>query len=192
MNRLLITLGLVALVSFLCMPAWAQPAPGDVGSPECAQLQARVQANLGSEPSEPTMLFRNHGQFMKAVQQIVSPELEAGNITEECSSCITNQYARRIAVADQEACGPLSPDPECAPATCATFIPCEENETCDVPVCGSIVEGGGACVEGAAGCAGLLPCQTSADCASGLCFKDSCCGISVCQTIENFCNPDND
>lgn len=167
----------------------ADPVPGDVGTVECALVQATVWENLGSEPLEPTMLYKNHGQFMKAVQQIVSPELEAGNITEECSSCITNQYARRLPVEEQERCGPPSPDPECAPATCETFIPCEENQTCDVPVCGSIVEGGGACVEGAASCASLLPCTTSADCPSGLCFKDSCCVISVCQPEANFCNP---
>ncbi len=189
----LLVLALAGLFTVASTQVQAEVLPGDVGSAECRALQAEVQASLGSEPTEPTVLFRNPGQFMKTVQQIVSPELEAGNITEECSSCITNQYARRIPVEEQGACGPESPNPECAPATCDTFIPCDNPVGCAIPICVSIAEGGGVCHEGTTACGGLTNCSSTADCAAEppgtICALQTCCGVGVCLPPSTFCNP---
>lgn len=40
------------------------------------------------------------------------------------------------------------PEPDCAGQTCATFTSCNPGSGCDHPVCASIAEGGGMCVEG--------------------------------------------
>lgn len=167
----------VVLIIMLSASAWSQEQGGP-GSPQCGEAQnACFAAIAGGEP------FKNHGKKVSACARAS----ESPNITEECHSCIVSQVARR----DEEVtnCGPESPDPECEPATCDTFIPCENPGECNSPVCGSIVAGGGACVEGAARCASLTPCPNgNSDCTDGLCFKDSCCGQPVCQPFSNFCN----
>lgn len=94
-------------VFFLVVAAqvWAQmPVPGDVGSPECARLQKAVQDAVGDEDPD---IYRNHGIYVSAAAKLVDPHLVAGEITEECASCIVNQFARFIPIAEQEPCGPL-------------------------------------------------------------------------------------
>lgn len=76
---------------------------------------------------------------------------------------------------------------ECAGQTCSTFTTCNPGSGCVDPVCGSLAEGGGICVEGRTPCFGLADCTTSADCGSGLCFVDSCCGRPVCAPPSAFC-----
>lgn len=186
--RLKLPLLLVLLVG-LCAPAWAQ-APGDVGTSECRVVQLAAQGSVQGVVSPP----RNHGQLMKVVTRITSPELYKGNITEACSSCIVSQFARKVPISGQAACGPdLPPErPECAPATCATFIPCTQNEAdpdvCAQPVCVSTAEGKGYCMEGATPCDGLAGCSSSSDCSTGeVCAVQTCCGRNVCVPADAFC-----
>ena len=76
---------------------------------------------------------------------------------------------------------------ECAGQTCETFTTCNPGSGCESPVCGSLAEGGGICVEGTTPCAGLADCAASDDCPGGLCFVDSCCSRPVCVTNSAFC-----
>lgn len=81
-----------------------------------------------------------------------------------------------------------TPNPECEGATCETFIPCDPAGGCEMPVCATIAEGGGVCVEGTTPCAGLLGCASSADCpGDGLCVVETCCRIPVCAQPEIWC-----
>jgi hypothetical protein len=89
---------------------------------------------------------------------------------------------------DTSGCGP--PNPECAPATCSTFVPCASAGQCTSPVCASAAGGGGVCVEGTTSCSGLLDCVTSTDCPdAGICAVESCCGRPVCVPRSAFCLP---
>lgn len=80
--------------------------------------------------------------------------------------------------------------PECAGATCATFVPCATpGAGCTDPVCVRIaVVNNGQCVEGTTPCAGLSDCLTSADCGTGICAVDTCCGRNVCVPASVFCS----
>jgi hypothetical protein len=126
---------------------------------------------------------------MRVVANMVGPHVEAGDIDSVCASCIVHQFARRIPIAEQEPCGPDSPDPECEGATCATFTPCNLPNNCTSPVCVTIAEGGGVCVEGTTPCAGLIPCPGgTGDCPPGsLCAIETCCGDPVCVPESVFC-----
>ena len=81
--------------------------------------------------------------------------------------------------------------PECEGATCSTFIPCNPDSGCIQPVCATTPDQGGVCLEGATGCAGLLPCATSTDCPDGgACAVNTCCGaLGVCVPASAFCRP---
>ncbi len=89
-----------AILALLVAPALGQD-PGDVGSPECLAVQLEAQTAVGSGGP-----YRNHGQLVRTAARSVSPHLEADDISEECSSCIVHQFARRIPVDGQESCGP--------------------------------------------------------------------------------------
>ena len=116
--------------------------------------------------------------------------------TSGCSSWVTNVTQFYTALGgdtanlglssiDSTGCG--NPNPECAPATCSTFIPCL-GSGCSFPVCASTAGGGGVCVEGTTSCAGLQDCTTSADCPNaGLCAVQTCCGRPVCIPRTAFC-----
>jgi len=139
-------------------------AEADVGDPDCRQLQLEAQ-QLGDEANN--ILAKNHGQWMKLVTRITSPELEAENITEECSSCIVSQYARRIPVAEQVPCGPVT---SCEPQTCGNFtLDCDEAEGANCvggPVFGCVetADGKGACVANFF-CSNAAPCPNGhSDC----------------------------
>jgi hypothetical protein len=67
----------------------------------CAQLQEMVQAAVGDE--DPAM-YKNHGKYVSTVAKMVDPYLESGEIDSVCASCIVSQFARRIPIAEQEAC----------------------------------------------------------------------------------------
>lgn len=162
---------------------------GDL-SPECRALQILVQDSVGDE--DPAV-YRNHGAYVSTAAKMVSPYLESGMISEECASCIINQFARRIPIAEQENCGEISPNPECEAAACGTFVPCNEPTSCPSPVCAAVAEGGGVCVEGSTSCGGLQACPGgTADCTEegALCVVDTCCGGPVCVPPSTFCEQD--
>ena len=84
----------------LCAALYVQAdTPGDVVSFECRAVQIDAQAAV--EAGAP---YRNHGQLVRTAAHVVSEAEETGEITEECASCIMNQFASKIAIADQEAC----------------------------------------------------------------------------------------
>ena len=75
------------------------------------------------------------------------------------------------------------------PQTCETFLfDCNPQGGCVLPVCASIIEGGGLCVEGATPCAGLATCSSNSDCPSDRCLIDTCCGVPVCVPTASFCD----
>ncbi len=72
------------------------------------------------------------------------------------------------------------PNPECAAATCATFVACNSNSSC---VCVSSSSGGGYCVLGSTSCSAIGPCGAAPDytCPSGaFCALNTCCSGPVC------------
>jgi hypothetical protein len=85
-------------------------------------------------------------------------------------------------------------DPECAPATCNNFIPCNEGGSCGSGgVCASVAEGSGVCIAGSTPCAGLSACTGTSDCAAGeFCGVGSCCGdgsgSGLCVPPSAFCS----
>ena len=180
LKRVIIT-GILVLAC--CLVAVAVSAEGLDAA--CRQAQLAVQSQVGDVTS-----YANHGQLMKAVAAAANVFLESGEIDAECHSCIVSQYARRIPVADMEACGPDSPNPECQGSECGNLLPCNEPNSCPTPLCFTTAEGGGLCAEGSTACAGLLPCQGTGDCPPGsICVVRSCCGDPVCVPPEAFCLP---
>ena len=75
--------------------------PGDVGTPECREVQLDAQSAVSSGGP-----YKNPGQLVSTAAKVVSAAVAAKEIAAECSSCIMNQFARSIAIKDQEACGP--------------------------------------------------------------------------------------
>ena len=76
---------------------------------------------------------------------------------------------------------------QCEGKTCDTFTTCNPKSGCQDPVCGTIVEGGGVCVEGTTYCDDLPSCSKSEGCYEGLCLESSCCGRNVCVNAQVFC-----
>lgn len=165
----------VTLVLTISSVALAQQ-PADVGSFECRALQKSVQAEVGDES---TAGKRNHGQFVKTVAHLVGPHVESGEITEECASCIVSQFARRILIANQRACGPDVRS--CQPQTCGTFTICDPEVSC---FCFEMVEGGGVCVNDYF-CANAVRCPNgTSDCPLGsVCTTNTCCGEPLCAAL---------
>jgi len=89
----------VALLFVGVHDVWAQ---GDVGSRVCGEAQvACIEAIAGDD-------FNNHGKKVSACAK--ASNTDAGfDITDECHSCIVNQVARRIPLAEQESCGICDP-----------------------------------------------------------------------------------
>lgn len=175
MKTLSITaLGVVLLLSV--SPVAPAQQPGDVGSVECRTLQRSVQMEVGDES---TAGKKNHGQFVRTVARLVSPHVDSGEITEECASCIVSQFARRIPIARQRACGPdVRP---CQPQTCGTFTVCDPEVSC---FCFEVVEGGGVCVNDYF-CANAVRCPNgTSDCPLGsVCTTNTCCGEPLCAEL---------
>ena len=94
------TLAAMGLLFAITSQASAQ-LPGDVGTLECGDIQSDAQTAVSSGGP-----YKNHGKLVSTAAQVVSPAEEGGQITAECSSCIMNQFARKIPIKDQEACGP--------------------------------------------------------------------------------------
>lgn len=75
------------------------------------------------------------------------------------------------------------PNPECAGATCATFVPCAANSAC---VCVRSSAGGGFCVLGSTSCGAIGNCGPAPGyaCPAGsFCAVDTCCGVPVCVSF---------
>ncbi len=80
--------------------------------------------------------------------------------------------------------------PECAAATCKTFVPCAPNPDC---VCASLsgAGAGGVCVDGSVLCNTLVTCFDG-NCPPGsVCAIDTCCINPVCVPQELFCAAEN-
>lgn len=188
MTKRILVLG--ALLACICIAysgnVWAQAG---VDTPECRAVQLAAQeAVLTGGP------YKNHGELVSTAAHVVDAAVTAGEIDEECASCIMNQFARRIPIADQEPCGPDSPNPECEGADCSTFQPCNTPNSCSQPVCVTTDPPGGACVEGTTACAGLVLCPNGGgDCPPGsVCAVGTCCGENVCVPESAFCVPTSD
>jgi len=152
----------------------------------CREAQLAVQAAVGDENPA---IYKNHGAYVAAATAAANPFLESGQIDAECHSCIINQFARRIPIAQQTPCGPDSPNPECQGASCGTFQACNLPNSCTDPVCATTSEGGGLCVEGTTGCSGLTLCPGgTSDCPAGsICVVNTCCVDPVCIPPDAFC-----
>ncbi len=94
---------------------------------------------------------------------------------------------------DTGECGADStnPNPECEGSVCGAFLPCDPAGGCTSPICTTIVEGGGICLEGTTPCSGLQSCNSSSDCdqANGeICVRDTCCPqVNVCLPPDVWC-----
>ena len=106
----------------------------------------------------------------------------AGQLSVSARNKRINEHPVCEEPASLETCGV-----KCMGQTCKTFTQCNPGSGCQLPVCGTIVEGGGACIEGTTPCEGLPDCTKSDDCYEGLCFESTCCGRSVCLNAQTFC-----
>lgn len=93
--------------------------------------------------------------------------------------------AASFSLASQRAAAAVSganPNPECAAATCTTFVECSStNADC---VCTSTSSGGGFCVPGSTSCTVTGDCGAGFSCpADNVCVVDTCCGRPVCVPI---------
>jgi hypothetical protein len=101
-RNLTISLLVFGLLAAFLPQAYAQ-GHHDVDDPFCRELQLQVQEAVGDEDAG---MYRNHGEYMRAVANMVDPYVQSGEIDEECASCIVSQFARRVPIADQMPCGP--------------------------------------------------------------------------------------
>ena len=74
--------------------------PGGVGSVECLRVQLAAQAAVLAG-----MPYANHGALVSTAAHVVSSAEDRGSIDSECASCIISQFARRVPIENQEACG---------------------------------------------------------------------------------------
>jgi len=182
---------LMMVVGFLVVvvpQGWATDG-GDVGSAECRQVQLAAQdAVAGGGP------YKNHGALVATAAKVVSPAETPGEITAECASCIMNQFARGIAIADQAPCGgcahnicttggPLDPacDP-CVASICAVNSFChtdEWDELCvlqTATVCGSQSCVSSSCDHNVCTTDGPLS-PTCSACSAAICAADPFCCV---------------
>ena len=95
----------VTLLLFIVLPglaaqhAFANEA-GDVGSAECLMVQNDVQQTVISGAP-----YKNHGQMVKAAAHATGKAKASGDITGQCASCITRQFAKRLPIDEQAPCG---------------------------------------------------------------------------------------
>lgn len=100
---------------------------------------------------------------------------------------ITDGHLTKDSKCKEDATCTIGPDPDCIGSTCGNFTSCNPGSGCGSPICASIAEGGGACVEGTTSCDESASCSTSEDCPGSLCFVDTCCGRPVCAPEGAFC-----
>ena len=95
MALLIIGLSIITLSQALAIK------PGDMGTEECREIQLQIQDTVEMEGP-----YKNHGQLVRAVVNAVNYSKKAKIITGNCASCIIKQFARRIPIERQRACGP--------------------------------------------------------------------------------------
>ena len=97
--RIFIVLSLLGLFFVTLSQALAQE-PGSIGTMECREVQLEIQNTIEMEGT-----YKNHGQLVKAVVRAVKSAKKAKLITGKCASCIFTQFAIRIPIEEQKACG---------------------------------------------------------------------------------------
>ena len=98
--RIFVVLSLIGF-SFVTFSQALAQEPGDIGTVECQETQLQIQNIIEMEGP-----YKNHGQFVKAVVHLVKSAKKEEQITGKCASCIFTQFALRIPIEDQDACGP--------------------------------------------------------------------------------------
>ena len=90
-----------SLAAFLVATStsWAQLPPNNCVLTQCQVVQDEAQAAVVAG-----VPYKNHGQLVRTAANVVSPHEEVGAISEECASCIMNQFARRIPMEIQSEC----------------------------------------------------------------------------------------
>jgi hypothetical protein len=80
------------------------PPPADVGTQGCRKVQFQAQdAVLFGGP------YKNNAELVKTASDVVDTYKKNGKISNKCSSCILQEFRRRIPVEEQDACGWLCP-----------------------------------------------------------------------------------
>ena len=97
--RISIVLLLLGL-SFVTLSQALAQEPGSIGTVECREVQLEIQNTIEMEDT-----YKNHGQLVKAVVHAVKSAKKAKLITGKCASCIFTQFAIRIPIEEQKACG---------------------------------------------------------------------------------------
>ena len=115
--------------------------PGDVGSPECREIQ--LEAIKAVENGGP---YKTSGARVRVAAKVVSNAQKALQITSECSSCIMNQFARAIPIKKHKPCGP---DP--VPIAC-----CLPDGFCEEITKLKCINAGGAANEPGSTCADIV------------------------------------
>jgi len=199
---LLFSIIAVAVLSTVLVTSAGVALANDGAEPGTAACgDAQVAAQDAVEAGGP---YKNHGQMVRTAANTTSPLREDGTISEECESCIINQFARRIPIEEQELCG------QCEPKTCGTYVSgecvdlgltCPEFSDCDIParcvsggdnLCWKAFDGSGVCGINF-WCAPTTDCpEGQSDCAVGeVCVVETCCLVNKCAPAGSFCNGDN-
>lgn len=79
--------------------------PGDVGTSQCGGIQYVVQKSVGDEDPK---VHQDHNAYVGSVSAIINEALQKRLIAGECSGCIIDQFARRVPIANQTLCGPIT------------------------------------------------------------------------------------
>ena len=98
--RIFIVLSLLGLSFVTLSQALAQEL-GSIGTVECREVQLQIQNTEEMEDQ-----YKNHGQLVKTVVHALKSAKKAKLITGKCASCIFAQFAIRIPIKKQKACGP--------------------------------------------------------------------------------------
>ena len=98
--RIFIVLSLLGF-SFITLSQALAEEPGDIGTVKCREVQLQIQDTVEMEGP-----YKNHGQFVKTVVHLVKSAKKSKLITGKCASCIFTQFALRIPIEEQKACGP--------------------------------------------------------------------------------------
>ena len=162
----LLTLVLIGLFLGIVPKVWAQ----GVGSPECLMVQLDAQAAVTAGGP-----YLRHGHLVRTAAAVVDAAVVAGDIDEECASCIMNQFARGIPIAEQTACGEEACE-VCEGDFCADQTECGEDCFNLCPA------GGGSCFcHQEISCTDATPCVTDSDCPTDWRCSHSCCGEDMCH-----------
>ena len=82
----------------------------DVTTGNCVGVTCGTAKLIAQEAVASGSPYKNQGAMVKTAAQSINAYLYEGVISEECHSCIVSQFARRIPIGEQEACGPALSD----------------------------------------------------------------------------------